>query len=78
METPGTYNIDTFESSTSPHANYQLLTKREYFAGIALQGLLASSVPIPNEAEGGEAIDFVSRVAITIADELINQLNKSK
>ena len=43
------------------------LTKREYFAAMALQGILAN--------EGTGNCDTVCRTAIYHADELIRQLN---
>ena len=51
------------------------LTKREYFAGLAMQGLLAN----PNTGkvvDGQRCIDLisVSRSSIFIADELLKQL----
>jgi hypothetical protein len=42
------------------------LTKREYFAGFALQGLLAKGVSVPDAGAG----------AVRLADELIKRLNE--
>ena len=47
------------------------LTKREYFASVALQGMLAYS---GEEAAGGPEI--FARDAVEYADALIKQLNK--
>lgn len=44
------------------------LSKREYFAACALQGLCSSGFPIDK--------DMVSNDAIYIADKLIEELNK--
>ena len=44
------------------------ITKREYFAAAALQGLLATSVPL-----GGKT---VAQLAVEAADSLIFELNK--
>ena len=56
-----------------PDGSYDLpengLTKREYFAGIAMQGLLADT------ANTGD-IYFIVRDAINLADALIEELNK--
>lgn len=52
------------------------LTKREYFAGLAMQGLLAN----PN-FNGGEALNNViekCQSAIAHADELLKQLEENK
>jgi hypothetical protein len=47
------------------------LTKREYFAAAALQGLLACRVPSTTNSE------FAER-AVILADKLLEELNKSK
>jgi hypothetical protein len=54
--------------------NYQGLTKREYFAGLAMQGLLANQYSIDkhNEAE----INWIAKHSIMQADELLKQLEQ--
>ncbi len=55
--------------------NYRGLTKREYFAGLAMQGLLSlydnginSIVPnVPN-------VEYMAKLAVTASDELLKQL----
>jgi NADPH-dependent curcumin reductase CurA len=47
------------------------LTKLEYFAGIAMQGIISS---YPNFGDLNE--EFVARVAVTHAKALIAELNK--
>lgn len=49
------------------------LTKREYFAGLAMQGILASK-NAPEDATYGEIVFD----AVALADTLINELNKNK
>lgn len=44
------------------------LTKREYFAGVALQGLVAN---LHNNSP-----KFIAEVAVKIADELLKELEK--
>jgi hypothetical protein len=46
------------------------LTKREHFAAMAMQGLLA------NYSNRGMNIDTIAKQAVNAADELINALNK--
>lgn len=48
------------------------LTKREYFAGLALQGLLSSGDLAPNTVDVEYAVDL----SIKASDELIKALNK--
>ena len=49
------------------------LSKREYFAAIAMQGLLAN----PN-ISGYHAINFISEHSVQQADSLLKQLEKTK
>ena len=49
------------------------LTKREHYAGLALQGLLA----LPDKGTFGsfdEAIEWICEVSVKFADELLKQL----
>lgn len=46
------------------------LTKREYFAGLAMQGILSRSGDW-----NGANLDFVSKQAVYHADDLLEQLN---
>lgn len=54
------------------------LTKREYFAAMAMQGILSNPVyaqMILDKIPESEAAGFISLVAIEQADNLITQLN---
>lgn len=53
------------------HPTYKGLTKREYLAGLAMQGILSRSGNW-NEAN----LDFVSKQAVYHADHLLEQLTK--
>ena len=48
------------------------LTKREYFAGLAMQGMLANSYP---ETMGFNE-EQIAKIAINYTDELLKQLDK--
>lgn len=50
------------------------LTKREYFAGVAMQGLLSNSSMI--EGHNNIEIEWIAKHAILQADELLKQLEK--
>ena len=50
--------------------NFTSLTKREYFAAMALQGLLAGNA--------SDSIEDASKYAVKAADALIEELNKTK
>ena len=45
------------------------LSKREYFAAMALQGIMASLKPLPYDA---------AEMAVIMADQLIEALNKNE
>lgn len=47
------------------------LTKREYFAAMAMQGILSNPTG-GNDRDG----DLIARSAVAMADRLINELNK--
>ncbi len=57
-----------FPSDSRESKTFSGLTKREYFAGLAMQGMLSSI----------EVIDFDAELAVTFADDLIEQLSKSE
>lgn len=48
------------------------LTKREYFAGLAMQGMLANSAMVPNIA----TIEYLAKMSVKASDELLKQLEK--
>lgn len=69
----------------SPHTNWDLsglkngmqdgLTKREYFAGLALQGLCSNpNIKDALKGAGAGVCDFYAHHAIAFADELLTQL----
>ena len=49
------------------------LTKREYFAGLAMQGLCVNK--ITSEIKQGECVD-IAELSLLIADELLKQLEQ--
>lgn len=53
------------------------LTKREYFAGLAMQGLLANNHPFFWGNSEGECAEYeIAKEAVRHADELLKQLEK--
>ena len=50
-----------------------VLAKREYFAGLALQGLLANR---SKEEDGWEKLEDIAKNAVISADYLIKELEK--
>lgn len=50
------------------------LTKREYFAAMAMQGLIASTLPVSDISE--EMYHGIPIMAVFTADKLIEALNK--
>lgn len=51
------------------------LTKREYFAGLAMQGLLSNSSVIK---DNNGKLDNYGKTAVELADALLEALNESK
>jgi len=60
-----------FDDDANYFTKNQGLTKREYFAAMALQGLL--NVPFVDESY----LDEIPKMAIELADNLIRELNNS-
>lgn len=53
----------------------QGLTKREYFAGLAMQALISNSSIVKKiDTNNGEDLPLLSITSIAIADELLKQL----
>ena len=51
------------------------LTKREYFAGLAMQALISNSSIVPRiQPDNGKDLQLLSMASVSIADELLNQL----
>lgn len=53
------------------------LTKREYFAGLAIQGLLANSY-ISEQIRNCDNKNWIAREALENADKLLKQLENGK
>lgn len=51
------------------------ITKRQYFIGVALQGLMVKSIPGSHNLNTGPNNKEIVKHAIDIADELIKQLS---
>lgn len=56
---------------TTEQANESGLTKREYFAAMAMQGILSN----PHGGDDRDG-DLIARSAVAMADRLIEALNK--
>ena len=54
------------------------LTKREYFAGLAMQGLISSFTEKASYGGWGTEIEETIKCAIDYAEELLKQLENSK
>lgn len=52
------------------------ITKREYFAGLAMQGLLSNSSILDLHTES--AIDWIARHSVLQADALLLELSKTE
>ncbi|MCT4035587.1 hypothetical protein HZQ14_19385 [Elizabethkingia anophelis] len=74
-----TINETEFTEYNLPHRQRQLsgLTKREYFAGLAMQGMLLNGGMMIN-GQKYFAPDTIAKLAIQQADELLQQLENTK
>lgn len=54
------------------------LSKREYFAGLAMQGLMTTLIPLTNNQSvpNFDNVKYCAELAVTAADELLKQLEK--
>jgi hypothetical protein len=57
--------------------DYLGLSKREYFAGLAMQGMLSNRAII-DSASQPEQRDYLVKFSIEIADELLKQLESNE
>lgn len=67
--------------TTAGRAEHPGLTKREYFAGIALQGIISNHIAmeaIAREYKGNavKGHEYLTKESIRIADELLKQLGE--
>ena len=65
--------IHSWNINEKGEGNYQGLTKREYFAGLAMQGLLSNKSITCPDVDNAEIIISAS---ICLADELLKQLEQ--
>lgn len=55
---------------------YSGLTKREYFAGLAMQGFISANLEVYRVNGGYIQWDAVSKASVEIADVLLKELEK--
>ena len=77
-EKNGENMIHSFNSTDYSQGNFKGLTKREYFAGLAMQGLISSFTEKASNGSWGSEIKETIIVAIEYADELLAQLETTK
>ena len=70
MQNSDSNSFPMISTQTSPN-EYRGLTKREYFAGLAMQGLLASERPDFKSTK-----KMCAESAVEMADMLLNQLGE--
>lgn len=66
---PITYHLTYNQCTGKPDGQIEGLTKREYFAALALQGMLAY--------DRTRSADAIARWSVEAADALINELNRN-
>jgi hypothetical protein len=73
--------ITLLHSASEKDMLFQGLTKREYFAAMALQGLCANPIlkDVINKVKSAKEFDsYTANTAVSLADALINALNEIK
>jgi hypothetical protein len=73
------FSVALRDNGNALHSEAMGLTKREYFAGLAMQGLMSNSEFIKGgsfDFESRKTAERVSRIATKVADELLKQLEK--
>lgn len=68
--TNGNDLIHSFNHAPDMEGNFKGLTKREYFAAMAMQGM--------STYENGHTVEIDCKLAVKYADALINALNEQK
>lgn len=71
MKTEPNQLAHSFNHTANTEGNFNGLTKREYFAAMAMQGFIANHLTV-----GNSAVE-ISEMAVLHADCLITQLNES-
>jgi hypothetical protein len=67
--------IHSFNSTDYSQGHFEGLTKREYFAGLAMQGMLSNSALV-RELNTTNEIASICNASLLCADELLKQLEK--
>jgi len=78
METHANDPINSFIDQNDD-GQWHGLTKREYFAAMAMQGLCANPIlkDVINKVKSAKEFDsYTANTAVSLADALINALNK--
>lgn len=77
-------NPDPMRGANQSHINQEPhnlntgLTKREYFAGLAMQGLLANFNNANEMPPNRENVEYMVRLSALASDALLNELSKTK
>jgi hypothetical protein len=71
--TNGNDLVNSFIGDEANQPNYRGLTKREYFAALAMQGVCANHANTENAKQDSK---WIAETATIIADSLIKELNK--
>lgn len=67
-----------FPLMSTEHGPILGLTKREWFAGLAMQGIWANPHDVPGKIERDFLGDAIAKVAVRQADALLAELERTK
>jgi hypothetical protein len=65
------FSVSLRDNGNARHADAMGLTKREYYAGLALQGLLANTNSLSDVRN-----QMMAKVSVKLADQLLTELEK--
>lgn len=72
--------IHSFNSTDYSQGNFEGLTKREYFAGLAMQGILSSQTEMRSNGFSltKEEIKYICEESVLLADGILAQLETTQ
>lgn len=74
------FSVALKDNGNAYHKEAMGLTKREYFAGLAMQGLMTTLIPLDNNqiCPNLENVKYCVDMAVTAADELLRALETTE
>jgi hypothetical protein len=71
------FSVALRDNGNALHSEAMGLTKREYFAGLAMQGLMVQAIPGSHNINDKDNNLYRAKFAVDMADELLKQLGNN-